>query len=90
MLEYARAQLAAIERYMDTMDENDLHETKINHPFALDLDKEHLPSLDTLKERIAYRTVSQGIGGIGKEFADLYRSGMRHDAGKGGRYKGMP
>ena len=34
-LEYARAQLAAVERYLDALDENDLYEEKINHPFAL-------------------------------------------------------
>lgn len=28
-LEYARAQLAAVERYLDTLDENDLHEASI-------------------------------------------------------------
>ena len=53
-LEYAKAQLAAVERYLDSMDENDLCEGKIDHPFALDLDKNHLPSVETLKERIAF------------------------------------
>jgi hypothetical protein len=35
-LEYARAQLAAVEKYLDSMDENDLCEGRIDHPFALD------------------------------------------------------
>ena len=49
-LEYARAQLEAVEKYLDSMDENDLYEGKIDHPFALDLDKDHLPSVETLRE----------------------------------------
>ena len=53
-LEYARAQLAAVEKYLDSMDENDLYEGRIDHPFALDLDKDHLPDVETLKERIAF------------------------------------
>ena len=53
-LEYARAQLEAVERFLDGMDENDLHEERIDHPFALDLDKDHLPDPQTLRERIAF------------------------------------
>ncbi len=53
-LEYARAQLEAVERFLDGMDENDLHEDRIDHPFALDLDKGHLPDPQTLRERIAF------------------------------------
>lgn len=53
-LEYARAQLAAVEKYLDTLDENDLHEEKIDHPFALDLDKNRLPDAETLRARIAF------------------------------------
>ena len=53
-LEYARAQLAAVEKYLDSMDENDLCEGRIDHPFALDLDKDHLPDVETLKVRIAF------------------------------------
>ena len=53
-LEYARAQLEAVEKYLDSMDENDLCEDRIDHPFALDLDKDHLPSVETLRERIAF------------------------------------
>ena len=53
-LEYARAQLEAVERFLDGMDENDLHEDRIDHPFALDLDKDHLPDPQTLRERIAF------------------------------------
>ena len=53
-LEYARAQLAAVEKYLDSMDENDLSEGRIDHPFALDLDKDRLPDVETLKERIAF------------------------------------
>ena len=53
-LEYARAQLEAVEKYLDFMDENDLCEGRIDHPFALDLDKDHLPSVETLRERIAF------------------------------------
>ena len=50
----ARAQLEAVERFLDGMDENDLHEDRIDHPFALDLDKDHLPDPQTLRERIAF------------------------------------
>ena len=53
-LEYARAQLEAVEKYLDSMDENDLCEGRIDHPFSLDLDKDHLPDVKTLKERIAF------------------------------------
>ena len=53
-LEYAKAQLEAVEKFLKSMDENDLHEDKINHPYALDLDKDHLPSVESLKERIAF------------------------------------
>lgn len=53
-LEYARAQLEAVEKYLDSMDENDLHEDRIDHPFALDLDKDHLPGVEELKKRIAF------------------------------------
>ena len=49
-----RAQLEAVERFLDGMDENDLHEDRIDHPFALDLDKDHLPDPQTLRERIAF------------------------------------
>lgn len=64
-LEYARAQLEAVERFLDGMDENDLHEDRIDHPFALDLDKDHLPDPQTLRERIAFheslQTKSQAL-----------------------------
>ena len=53
-LEYARAQLAAVEKYLDTLDENDLHEARIGHPFALNLDRNHLPDPKWLKERVAF------------------------------------
>ena len=53
-LEYAKAQLEAVERYLRTLDENDLHEKKLNKPMALDLDKNHLPDPEKLKERIAF------------------------------------
>ena len=53
-LEYARAQLAAVEKYLDTLDENDLHEERIDHPFALNLDRDRLPDPKWLKERIAF------------------------------------
>ena len=53
-LEYAKAQLEAVERYLETLDENDLHEKKLNKPMALDLDKNHLPDPEKLKERIAF------------------------------------
>ena len=53
-LEYAKAQLEAAERYLRTLDENDLHEKRLDHPMALDLDKEHLPDPEKLKERIAF------------------------------------
>ena len=53
-LEYARAQLEAVEKYLDTLDENDLHEARIDHPFALNLDRDRLPDPKWLKERIAF------------------------------------
>ena len=53
-LEYAREQLEAVERFLDSMDENDLHEDRIDHPFALDLDRDLLPDPQTLRERIAF------------------------------------
>ena len=53
-LEYAKAQLEAVERYLRTLDENDLHEKRLNKPLALDLDKNHLPDPEKLKERIAF------------------------------------
>ena len=53
-LEYAKAQLQAVERYLQTLDENDLHEKRLDKPMALDLDKDHLPDPEKLKERIAY------------------------------------
>ena len=53
-LEYAKAQLEAAERYLKTLDENDLHEKRLDKPMALDLDKDHLPDPEKLKERIAF------------------------------------
>ena len=53
-LEYAKAQLQAVERYLQTLDENDLHEKRLDKPMALDLDKDHLPDPEKLKERIAF------------------------------------
>ena len=53
-LEYARAQLEAMEKYLDTLDENDLHEERIDHPFALNLDRDRLPDPKWLKERIPF------------------------------------
>lgn len=53
-LEYARAQLEAVERYLTTLDESDLHERRMDKPFVLDLDKDHLPDREELKRRIAY------------------------------------
>ena len=53
-LEYARAQLEAVEKYLDTLDENDLHEARIDHPFALNLDRDRLPDPKWLKERVAF------------------------------------
>ena len=43
-----------MEKYLDTLDENDLHEERIDHPFALDLDRDRLPDPQWLKERIAF------------------------------------
>ena len=53
-LEYAKAQLEAVERYLRTLDENDLHEKRLDKPMALDLDKDHLPDPEKLKKRIAF------------------------------------
>ena len=53
-LEYAKAQLEAVERYLQTLDENDMHEKRLDKPMALDLDKDHLPDPEKLKERIAF------------------------------------
>lgn len=52
-LEYAKAQLEAVERYLKTLDENDLKEKRTTGALVLDLDKEHLPDIEKLKERIA-------------------------------------
>ena len=43
-----------MEKYLDTLDENDLHEERIDHPFALNLDRNRLPDPKWLKERIAF------------------------------------
>jgi len=51
---YAKAQLAAIEKYLISLEENDLHEEKLNKAMALDLDKNHLPDVEELKKRIAF------------------------------------
>ena len=53
-LEYAKAQLEAVEKYLQTLDENDLHEKRLNKPMAQDLDKDHLPDREKLKKRIAF------------------------------------
>lgn len=53
-LEYAKVQLEAVERYLQTLDESDLHEKRLDKPMALDLDKNHLPDPEKLKERIAF------------------------------------
>lgn len=53
-LEYAKAQLEAVEKYLQTLDENDLHEKKLIKPMALDLDRNRLPDPEKLKERIAF------------------------------------
>lgn len=46
--------MEAIEKYLKSLDEADLHEKRIDHPLALDLDPAHLPDPQKLKERIAY------------------------------------
>ena len=53
-LEYAKAQLEAVERYLKSMDEDDLHEERLDKAMALDLDKNHLPDPEELKKRIAF------------------------------------
>lgn len=52
-LEYAKAQLAAVERYLETLDENDLKEKRTTGAMVLDLDKDHLPDIAKLRERIS-------------------------------------
>lgn len=54
ILEYARMQLEAIERYLKTLDENDLHEERLDKPMVQGLDKGHLPDREELKRRIAF------------------------------------
>lgn len=53
-LDYAKAQLAAVESYLNTLDEKDLYEARRDKPFALNLDKDHLPEKEALKKRIAF------------------------------------
>ena len=89
-LEYARAQLEAVERFLDGMDENDLHEDRIDHPFALDLDKDHLPDPQALRERIAFHEKCiEELEKLRPKLHDLHRPGMRHDARQGGRNQGL-
>ena len=49
----ANAQLQALERYMDTLDENDLQERGTGS-FQLDLRADHLPDIEQIKQRIAF------------------------------------
>lgn len=39
---------------LDMLDENDLHEERIDYPLALKQDKDHLPDPQRLKDRIAF------------------------------------
>lgn len=39
---------------LDMLDENDLHEERIDYPLALEQDKDHLPDPQRLKDRIAF------------------------------------
>ena len=54
-LEYAKKQLALVEKYLSGMDESDkLDQGRLNQPFALDIDPAHLPDPEGLKQRIAF------------------------------------
>ena len=53
-LDYAKSQLAAVEKYLLDLDQADLQQGRLDEPMALDLDPEHLPSVEQLKERIKY------------------------------------
>ena len=66
-LEYARAQLAAVEKYLDTLDENDLHEARIGHPFALNLDRNHLPIRSGSKNRRLSRKMPEELEETGRK-----------------------
>ena len=52
-LAYATAQLQALERYLDTLDENDLQERSTG-AFQLDLRADCLPDVQVIKQRIAF------------------------------------
>ena len=72
-LEYARAQLEAVEKYLDSMDEEDLREARIDHPFALDLEKGRPARRgDAAGAYRVSRAVSEAAGGERQEFPDLH------------------
>ncbi|MEF9879246.1 MAG: transposase, partial [Clostridia bacterium] len=52
---YFKAQLELTEKYLSDLDEADkLDQGRLNKPFALDVDPEHLPDVERLKERIRF------------------------------------
>lgn len=53
-LQYAREQLALVEKYLEGLDEADkMEQGRLNKPFALDLDPKNLPKPEEIKARIA-------------------------------------
>lgn len=53
-LEYARAQLALVDKYLADLDSADLSDQgRLDKPFALDISAEHLPDREVLRQRIA-------------------------------------
>lgn len=75
---------------LDILDENDLHEERIDYPLALKQDKDHLPDPQRLKDRIAFhKKMSEGVGRNWPEVPDLHRLGKRHDARERGRTESL-
>lgn len=53
-LEYAKRQLALVEQYLSDLDAGDqIDQGKLNQAFALDIDPNHLPNIQDIKDRIA-------------------------------------
>ena len=53
-LEYAKKQLALVEQYLADLDAGDqIDQGKLNQAFAIDIDPNHLPNIQDIKDRIA-------------------------------------
>lgn len=81
-LAYAKEQLALVERYMDELDAEDVREQgRLDKPFALDIDPQNLPDVNTLKRRIAFHeqnlTIMKETGKTQLLFTDPEAAMMR-------------